>query len=1160
TDVIGDASDRRVAFGDGAFVVLPEQFIDDWHGEDREQARQRLRSVVEAGLGRAPSVRTDAPMLLWTNPWLCAEGRVLAVHLTNYDVDLNADTLEPAEDFVVDVRLPRRLNPDRATLVRPGEEPLELAVRVANGRARVEVPRVDQYAVLAIYRGEALEAACALAQGKRALERIHVASLGREVRTSDLAGLEQRARGLLAAGRSEEALDAAMTLHEEAGSRLEQVIDENLSQERAERQARLASDAPHRFDFGEEAAAEGWTEVRADTVWSEQQGYGWLSAPDAAAHGGGEPDALHGDTLRGTEPATFAVRLPEGRYEVTLIEGDPGSYYRCSVTHVDVGGVSKLLGTQHWGGVFSTRTFLADVDEGRLEMTLDGDAVGPCYRNGTGWQLAGMTIRPVEAQPSAEAWVRRCNSALRDWAVVGTFDDDSCEALDLVYPPERDPSAGATYREGTERLSWQHYLAPEGGMAPVPLAALFDQIDGAVAYAMTHLHVPSARKARLLVGTTGRGQVWLNGEQVLRDEVTDGLRADEFIVPVRLRAGWNRLLVKVANNWHEAFACSACVMGADGRPFEDLRCSATGAQEVELPPALALGTPMIESEAEALELGGEMAATVSFTNSADRPLSGDIALRLLRGVTGSEAVVIEPERRHFEGLQPGETATARFMLRGVELSPWETADLAATVTVGDRARTQRWGLPYRQPRLEVIPVTAHHPRELQAASMDDVAGWRFAPDRPLEGRVELETEDVKEGEGGARVTITANGDGTEDYPQLEPEEVPGLTNWSSYDRLSLWAKVTDENPSVQSRPIAVVVYDREMTQHSLRADVPAGEWQRLEWDISGLPRWDVPQISIYLYEHQPDLETTFTWLLDDMRLTRTEAAAPPSPRSIPVILAVTNPLSEPVEGSVTVTPPEGWEVEAAGSLTVPPERSRAAHLYLTPPADAQGDYALAASFATEGYVLRGEASVLVRPQVVVPRTEEPPKLDGRLDDAAWEGAARLSGFVLNEDCRPAPTPTEVLLTWDERALYVAYGCAEPQMDELVAEVTETDGHVWEDDCLEFYLDADGVPGGHDHYLVNALGTIRVERGGHPGWGRHTRAASQVGEEEWTAEVMVPFADYESAPQPGDRWLANFNRTRQGKPGSPTEYQCWSCTHGSFERPERFGQLIFGDGQ
>ncbi|MEA3402353.1 MAG: beta-galactosidase trimerization domain-containing protein, partial [Armatimonadota bacterium] len=42
TDVIGDASDRRVAFGDGAFVVLPEQFIDDWHGEDREQARQRL--------------------------------------------------------------------------------------------------------------------------------------------------------------------------------------------------------------------------------------------------------------------------------------------------------------------------------------------------------------------------------------------------------------------------------------------------------------------------------------------------------------------------------------------------------------------------------------------------------------------------------------------------------------------------------------------------------------------------------------------------------------------------------------------------------------------------------------------------------------------------------------------------------------------------------------------------------------------------------------------------------------------------------------------------------------------------------------------------------------------------------------------------------------
>ncbi len=1155
-DVLGETTDGRVVYGKGSFVVLPDSFIEAWRGADRAAAREQLEKIVQEALGDRITVRTDAPALLWTNPWLCAEGQVLAVHLTNYDVDLKADVAHAARDFYVGVKLPRGLAADHATLLRPAEEPLELEVTVHDGRARVQVPEIEQFGVLTIYRGDALKAACELAQGRRALDRISVALEGREPVPPQIAGLSAHATKLLRAGRYSDALWGAHKLRTEAETKLAAVIAENVAREVQERQARLQSDAPHKFDFGQAGAAEGWSEVAADTAWSEERGFGWLSTSPVRSGGGDQPDLLHGDNLRGVEPATFAVALADGDYEVTLIEGDPGAYYRCAVTEVDANGVPKLLGAKHWGGVFSTRSFLTQATGGRLELTFHGDAVGPCYSNGTAWQVAGLTVRPLQGAPSpqAQANANLTAGSLHDWAVVGAFDDQGCEGLSTVYPPERDDRLTASYQEGGTELTWRHYKAPKGGLAPIPLAELFDDTEGVAAFGLTQVHVPSARRATLHVGTTGRAKVWLNGEVVVVDEVTAGLSADEFVVRVALEAGWNKLMLKVCNNWHQAFAYSVCITDLEGRPFKDLRCAAAD-EPIKLAEAVRVAHPTVSSGATELELGGEITATVTFTNKASQPLSGSLSLTGPQGVIG-----VEPAEVSFEGLSPAATTSADFAIRGMKPSAEAKVALAALARVGKRAKTRTWDVNYRQPRLDVLPVSTAEPRELQIASMDDVSGWTYHPDRPVEGAIQPETKMVKEGRAALRVRITTNGDGKEDYPQAEPAKALEPNNWTGYDRLSLWAYVTDEDPSIKKRPICIVIYDQQGTQHALRREVPVGQWQRLEWDLSKTPRWNIPGISIYLYEMVQDRRTTYTWILDDLRLTRTEALEPPSPLSIPVIAALTNPLSRPVSGELTLAVPDGWQMEpGARAVEAPARKSRAVRCYLTPPEGAAGkQYPVSASFTTETYTLIGEASVHVRPRVVAPRTQTPPTLDGALDDVAWQNAAKLSGFVLNMDGRPVPTPTDVYLTYDDAHLYVAYRCTEPDMEHLVAKVTERDGKVWMDDCLEFYLEADGIPGGHDHYIVNTLGTIRVERGGQPGWGWRAEAAARVSKNEWTAEVAVPFADYERPPGPGDRWLANFNRTRQAKPGSPAEYQCWSCTYGSFEQPDRFGELVFGD--
>jgi hypothetical protein len=67
--------------------------------------------------------------------------------------------------------------------------------------------------------------------------------------------------------------------------------------------------------------------------------------------------------------------------------------------------------------------------------------------------------------------------------------------------------------------------------------------------------------AELRCGADDNCTVWLNGQRVFgRDQWLNGTRLDRFVTPVRLRAGVNRLLVKICqgpqhkdpevpNNW-----------------------------------------------------------------------------------------------------------------------------------------------------------------------------------------------------------------------------------------------------------------------------------------------------------------------------------------------------------------------------------------------------------------------------------------------------------------------------------------------------------------------------------------------------------------------------------------------------------------------------------
>jgi hypothetical protein len=67
----------------------------------------------------------------------------------------------------------------------------------------------------------------------------------------------------------------------------------------------------------------------------------------------------------------------------------------------------------------------------------------------------------------------------------------------------------------------------------------------AAAYLATYVYSKESRDARLLVGSDDGVKAWVNGRPVLAKVGPRALRADEDQAPVRLEAGWNRVLLKV---------------------------------------------------------------------------------------------------------------------------------------------------------------------------------------------------------------------------------------------------------------------------------------------------------------------------------------------------------------------------------------------------------------------------------------------------------------------------------------------------------------------------------------------------------------------------------------------------------------------------------------
>jgi len=171
---------------------------------------------------------------------------------------------------------------------------------------------------------------------------------------------------------------------------------------------------------------------------------------------------------------------------------------------------------------------------------------------------------------------------INTWLVIGTFDNDSSNSgfnSDYIGETQVKPNAqlvtaGKSWRYFDDRLFSRNYDDYQDLFSYFGIKR-DESIAAKVAYAHVYIYTPNAQTGELRIGANNEFKAWINGELVLSSEKTTPYR-DSLKTAVSLVPGWNRLLVKIANQENGRFGFYARICDANGDALPNVTYSAGG--------------------------------------------------------------------------------------------------------------------------------------------------------------------------------------------------------------------------------------------------------------------------------------------------------------------------------------------------------------------------------------------------------------------------------------------------------------------------------------------------------------------------------------------------------------------------------------------------------
>ena len=165
----------------------------------------------------------------------------------------------------------------------------------------------------------------------------------------------------------------------------------------------------------------------------------------------------------------------------------------------------------------------------------------------------------------------------------------------------------------------------------------------------------------------------------------------------------------------------------------------------------------------------------------------------------------------------------------------------------------------------------------------------------------------------------------------------------------------------------------------------------------------------------------------------------------------------------------------------------------------------------------------------VPRVDSRPVIDGRLDEALWQQAARLDQWVQTEpaDNGPPHGPTVAYLAYDRDYLYVAIK-AKDEPGAIRYRMHERDAVVMQSqDWIGVGVDPTNARRRAFFFVVNPIGVqgdgVNIEGGGFEDWNGIFQTAGQVTNDEYVVEMAIPFKSLRYPKHRDQRWGLTINR-------------------------------------
>mgnify|MGYP001294787779 CR=1 FL=1 len=171
-----------------------------------------------------------------------------------------------------------------------------------------------------------------------------------------------------------------------------------------------------------------------------------------------------------------------------------------------------------------------------------------------------------------------------------------------------------------------------------------------------------------------------------------------------------------------------------------------------------------------------------------------------------------------------------------------------------------------------------------------------------------------------------------------------------------------------------------------------------------------------------------------------------------------------------------------------------------------------------------------RPTVEAWRVSAPIRLDGVLDDAGWQGAKPVSGFVQSEprEGEAATEATEVRIAYDDRTLYIGATLKDRDPSLLIVNDIKKDFREEDQDDFEVLLDTFGDRTNGYVFITNPAGAKADRQVANEGreintsWDAVWSVATRVGDDGWVAEIAIPLRSLRFDPARHD-WGINFSR-------------------------------------